>query len=99
MNNAPIAAPIRQLPILESLFLYACELATMNINVTPMTVNGQSAILVVGEKWWHKITIEQSVRQIPTNILLICLVNTQVITCLTFFKKSFITVTFYMVNI
>ena len=31
MNNAPIATPIRQLPILESLFLYACELATMNI--------------------------------------------------------------------
>lgn len=51
MNNAPIAAPIRQLPILVSLFLYACEFATMNINVTPMTVNGQSAILVVGEKW------------------------------------------------
>ena len=51
VNNAPIAEPIRQLPILESLFLYACELATMNINVTQMTVNGQSAILVVGEKW------------------------------------------------
>ena len=31
MNNAPIAAPIRQLLILVSLFLYACELATMNI--------------------------------------------------------------------
>lgn len=99
VNNAPIAAPIRQLLILVSLFLYACELATMNINVTPMTVNGQSAILVVGEKWWHKITIEQSVRQIPTNMLLMCLVNTQVITFLIFFKKSFITVTFYMVNI